>query len=53
MVSDKKDEIIYSIFNKFIIDNMPFLFEIIKNIDNDINNNFEPPIVLKNLLNNN
>ena len=53
IVNDKKDEIIYSIFNKFIIDNMPFLFEIIKNIDNDINNNFEPPIVLKNILNNN
>ena len=52
-VNDKRDEIIYSIFNKFIIDNMPFLFKIIKNIDNDINNNFEPPIVLKNLLNNN
>ena len=52
-VNDKKDEILYSIFNKFIIDSMPLLFRIIKNIDNDINNNFEPPIVLKNLLNNN
>jgi len=51
IVNDKKDEILYSIFNKFIIDKMPFLFMIIKKIDNDINNNFEPPIVLKNLLN--
>ena len=53
IVNDKKDEIAFSIFNKFIIDNMPFIFEIIKNIDNDINNNFEPPIVLKKLLNSN
>jgi hypothetical protein len=43
----------YSIFNKFIIEKLPFLFNMIKNIDNDINTNFEPPFVIKNLLESN
>ena len=43
----------YSIFNKFIIEKLPFLFNMIKNIDNDINTNFEPPVVIKNLLESN
>ena len=43
----------YSIFNKFIIEKLPFLFNMIKNIDKEINANFEPPIVIKNLLESN
>ena len=43
----------YLIFNKFIIETLPFLFNMIKNIDNDISTNFEPPLVIKNLLESN
>ena len=42
----------YSIFNKFIVEKLPFLFNMIKNIDNDIST-FEPPVVIKNLLESN
>ena len=41
----------YSIFNKYIIDRIPFLFGIIKNIDKYIENNFEPPLFIQNLSN--
>ena len=40
----------YTIFNKYIFDKMPFLFEIINNIDNYIAQNFNPPLSILNLL---
>ena len=43
----------YSIFNKYIVEKLPFLFDMIKNIENDIKTNFEPPVVIKNLLESN
>ena len=44
------DDPIYTIFNKFISDKMYTLFEIITNFDNYIENNFEPPSIILNLL---
>ena len=38
------------IFNKYITEKIPFLFEIITNIDNHIENNFECPLFITNLL---
>ena len=43
----------FIIFNKYIVDKMPFLFEMITNIDNYIENNFEPPLFITNLLSSN
>jgi hypothetical protein len=43
----------YTIFNQFIIEKLPFLFNMIKNIDNDISTNFEPPSIIKSLLESN
>ena len=40
----------YIIFNKYIYDKIPFFLKIIKNIDNYIQHNFEPPLFIKNLL---
>ena len=41
------------LFNKYIVDKMPFLLEMIANIDNYIENNFELPLFIKNLLSSN
>ena len=38
------------IFNKYIIEKIPFLFDIITNIDNYIENNFECPLFITDLL---
>ena len=38
------------IFNRYITDKIPFLFEIINNIDKYIENNFETPLFIQNLL---
>lgn len=40
----------YTIFNKFIFDKIPFLFEIINNIDDYIAKNFDPPLSIQNLI---
>ena len=48
----QNDETSYSIFNKFIVDKISFLFNIIINIEKDLDN-FEPPLFIKNLLSSN
>ena len=46
---DKRDDPYMTIFNKFIIDTMPQLFELVENIEK----NFELPNIIKNLISTN
>ena len=53
ITNTQNEEISYTIFNSFIVDKITTLFEIIINIEKDLENNFEAPFIIKNLLSSN